>query len=402
MGALWIQDIRQLFSRRRLLCSGALILLSLCVFFAVRGMGGQMDASERVAIGVVNRDTSVYSKMLLSFYEENGLFTSYVSVFIGEEADVKAGFDAGKLDMYLVIPEDFADSMTYLEHLPVQAVISTKKPAVEIMLKNLMESYEKYIAAVEIHCVALYDVMLLGGMPRQQAREMNERISVQLILKALSKGDFFERHVLENYSSVPLVSFYAHELVLLVLSFAALLAGLRFRREDQAGILARLNVLGVGSIRILAQKLLFFAAQVFVCLTAAYLLLRAAGQGISFRVFVLFWLYACLMGAGMLLMATAVGKVKNYLLAANMLLLLGAILGGGLIPFMYLPEGMRTVAQGMPNYWFLCRIFDEEAGRLADGAFFRMAAVCAALLLLLVSAASVLHGRREGYGHANA
>ena len=100
-------------------------------------------ASERVAIGIVNRDDSLYSKMLLSFYEENGLFTSYVSVYIGEEEEVQGWFEEGRLDMYLVIPENFADSMTYLEHLPVQAVISTRKPAVEIMLTNLLKAYEK-------------------------------------------------------------------------------------------------------------------------------------------------------------------------------------------------------------------------------------------------------------------
>ena len=129
--------IRGLFSRKKLLIVLAGILIAATLFFFLRGVGGQLDASERVAIGIVNRDDSLYSKMLLSFYEENGLFTSYVSVYIGEEEEVQRWFEEGRLDMYLVIPENFADSMTYLEHLPVQAVISTRKPAVEIMLTNL-------------------------------------------------------------------------------------------------------------------------------------------------------------------------------------------------------------------------------------------------------------------------
>ncbi len=402
MGALWVQDIRQLFSKRRLLGVGALVLFGLCAFLAVRGQVGQTDVSERVAIGIVNRDTSIYSKMLLSSYEENGLFTSYVSIYIGEEEEIRAGFDEGELDMYLVIPEDFADSMTYLEHLPVQAVISAKNPAVEIMLKNLMQSYEKYIASVEIHCVALYDVMLLSGMPREQAQAVNARISVQLILKALSKGDFFEHYVLESDFSVSLVSFYALEMVLLVLTFLALLAGLRFRREDQAGIFARLNTLGVGSIRILTQKLLFFAGEVCAGLAAFHLLFGAAGYGDSGRFLFLIWLYACLMGAVMLFMAAAFRQVKNYLLAANMFLLLGAVLGGGLVPFMYLPEGMRTLAQGIPNYRFLRLIFDEAAGELSGGRFFLSGAACAAVIFLLLLSGSALHKRREGCGYGNA
>ncbi len=226
--------IRGLFSRKKLLIVLAGILIAATLFFFLRGVGGQLDASERVAIGIVNRDDSLYSKMLLSFYEENGLFTSYVSVYIGEEEEVQGWFEEGRLDMYLVIPENFADSMTYLEHLPVQAVISTRKPAVEIMLKNLLKAYEKYISSVELHCVALYQVMLLSGMPKEQANEMNDRISVQLILKALSKSDFFEWYILENYGNIELASYYLHDAVLLLLTFFALLAGVGFLRGHHA------------------------------------------------------------------------------------------------------------------------------------------------------------------------
>lgn len=402
MGALWIQDIRQLFCRRRLFGTGALVLFALCMYFAVQWQGEQLDASERVAIGVVNRDTSIYSQMLLSFYKENGLFTSYVSVYIDEEENIKAWFAEGKLDMYLLIPEDFADSMTYLEHLPVQAVISTRKPAVEIMLKNLMESYEKYISSVEIHCVALYDIMLQSGMTREEASRMNERISVQLILKALSKDDFFERYILENDSGIRLVPFYIHEAVLLVLTFLALLAGVRFENEHHAGIYARLHVLGVGGIRVLAEKQLFFGVQTGVLMAAAFFGFLAAGKKLIWQVFFLFWLYACLMGAVMFFLAAAFQKMKNYLLASHLFLVLGAILGGGLIPFFYLPERMRAVAKGMPNYWFLRLIFDAEKDGLTGKTLGFVTAACAVGILVLLLAAAALYRRKEGRVYENA
>ena len=61
--------IRGLFTRKKLLIVLAGILIAAALFFFSRGAGGQLDASERVAIGIVNRDDSLYSKMLLSFYE---------------------------------------------------------------------------------------------------------------------------------------------------------------------------------------------------------------------------------------------------------------------------------------------------------------------------------------------
>lgn len=402
MGALWMQDIRRLFTKKKLLWAAAGLLLIVCLCFAAGKESGEADISERVSIGIVNLDTSIYSQMLLSFYEENGLFTSYVSVYIDDEETIKAWFDEGRLDMYLLIPEDFADSMTYLEHLPVQAVISAKNPVIEIMLKNLLESYEKYIASVEIHCVALYDVMLMSGMTREQASQMNEKISVQLILKALSKSDFFERYILENYSAIKLIPFYIHEAVLLALTFLALLFGVRFQKEHHAGIYVRLNAMGVGEMRILAQKQLFFGAELAVFAALCYAVLKAAGQDVLRRTVVLFWLYGWLMGAAMLFLAAAFQKTKNYLLASTMFLLLGAILGGGLIPFMYLPAGMQRIARFLPNYRALRLLFDAEAGRLSAGQTAWIAAgavVCAALLLLF---AAGLYRRREGQVYENA
>ncbi len=112
MGALWIQGIKGLFKRKNLCLFAAVIFLGVLAGFLTRKEDVQREAGERVSIGIVNHDTSIYSKMLLSFYQENGLFTSYVSVYLGEEEEIFSWFEEGKLDMYLVIPKDFADSMT--------------------------------------------------------------------------------------------------------------------------------------------------------------------------------------------------------------------------------------------------------------------------------------------------
>lgn len=395
MGALWIQEFKVLFKGKKLGLFMAVILAGVLAGFLMRGKDAQIDQKERVSIGIVNHDTSIYSKMLLSFYQENGLFTSYVSIYLGGEEEIFSQFEEGKLDMYLVIPKNFADSMTYLEHLPVQAVISAKNPAIEIMLKTLLKSYEKYISSVEIHCVALYQIMLLSGMPRESAREMNEKISVQLILKALAKNDFFERHILENYKAVQLVPFYLHEIFLLGLTFLALLLGLAFQKEHHAGIYMRLASLGIGSFQILWQKELFLSVLLAVA-GAILFFLNPFGLFNSWQVVFLLFLYACLMGAAMLFMAAALDKIKNYLLASNMFLLLGTILGGGIIPFMYLPKRMRSVARLLPNYNFLCLIFDAKAERLDTKDLIETGMLCALCIVILISLSGVLYRAKEG------
>ncbi len=98
----------------------------------------------------------------------------------------------------------------------------------------------------------------------------------------------------------------------------------------------------------------------------------------------------------MLFVAAAFRKMRNYLLASNMLLLLGAVLGGGLIPFMYLPAGMRKIARFLPNYNFLRLIFDAGQGKL-----FIVGAVCVVCAALLIFGAGSLYGRGEGRSRGN-
>jgi hypothetical protein len=46
-------------------------------------------------------------------------------------------------------------------------------------------------------------------------------------------------------------------------------------------------------------------------------------------------------------------SLGSYIITANMLILLITVAGGGIIPIMYLPEAMASVARLTPNYWFI-------------------------------------------------
>ncbi|MDE7300293.1 MAG: ABC transporter permease [Lachnospiraceae bacterium] len=403
MRALLAKDIRLLFrGRKLLLLSAALLLFAALAYYAGREPSEQQgQQGETVSIGVVNHDTSVYSKLITSTYLEGGFFTDYVSVYLEDEESVRRRFKSGELDMYLEIPEDFANSMVYLEHLPVEVVISTRNTTIEIMLKNLMESYAKYISAVEINCVSLHDIMLDSGMSREAVSRMNDRISMKLILQALAKNDFFKRVEREKASVVRLVPFFLYEAVFVLTAFLALLCGLLFQREHHAGIVRRLNALGTGTYAVLLEKLLLFSVLFAAGVFLAAGLLSPAGVRVSGQTAAVVCATGCVLASVMLSFSALFQKTQNYLLAGNLFILLGAILGGGIIPYFYLPERMDAVAVWMPNNWYLKRIFRAAAGKLTTADMPSAAAATLACLLLPALAAAV-YRRREGRVYENA
>lgn len=401
MRALLGNDIRLLLSRRRL---PGFVLLLLCFFGIVyAGTHTAMEeiGAEKVNVGIVNYDTSAYSQMLISYYRENGLFSSYVSVCVDEEERIVKSFEEGELDLYLVIPEDFADAMVYLEHKPVRAVISTGNSTVEILMKNLLESYENYISAVEVNCVSLHDIMLAEGAGSSEAARVNDRISLELILLALDKDAMFEHKTVEDYTAIELLPYYINELLFLFMAYFALMAGVQMQKEHHAGILRRMIALGTPVMGIFIEKLLFCSFQLTLLLSGMWWILKLFGIGVSIELLIFCSLFGLLLIAGMLLLSSVFQSMKNYLLASNMSLMLCVMLGGGLIPYMYLPDGMLALAGFSPNYWFLRLMISMENGAYsvpAAGLYLLPFAVS----ILFAAAAAVCYCRKEGRVYENA
>lgn len=396
MTALFLKDVKTLFGKGR-------NLIFVSVFFAVlfaaallfkKSGEADLETQKIVRIGVINHDTSVYSEMVTSMYLEGGFFTSYVSVLIEEEEEIYRRFEDGELDMYVEIPEDFADSMVYLEHLPVQVVISTRNTTVEIMLRNLMESYAKYISAVEINCVSLYDIMLDSGMSTEEAKKVNERFSIALILRALAKNDFFEEIVLEHVQSVDLASFFLAEAAYVFAAFLAVLCGVVFQKEHHAGILRRLGAIGVNPIIIVIEKQIFFDFIFTVLAILGWSVLRLSGVGLPFLAVAALCAAAYFLVAVMLFFAALFQKMQNYLFASNLFLIFGAVFGGGIIPYMYFPGKMAATAKFFPNYWYLSDCLKILSQRSKEtfpvlSAAWKAAAIFGGIFLLSVFAAAV-------------
>lgn len=374
-------------------------LLLFLVFFAGKSQG-EVAQEQKVAVGVINNDTSIYSRMVTSMFLDNEGFIDYLTFYIEDADSIHERFQNGELDMYLEIPENFAESMVYLEHLPVEVVISTRSLVIELLLKNLMEGYSKYIEAVEINCVSLYDIMLDSGMSKEAAKKMNDRISLKLITMALGKDRFFADEITDQPYDISFLFFYLHELVYLVTGFLALLCGVRFQKEYHSGILRRLNMVGKSVFLILIERWLLFALLSGMFFGLSGLIAAKSGAHIPGEVWFVCWSMAVLLDACMLVFAAGFEKKQSYLLASNLFLLLGALLGGGIIPYMYLPQNMSKFATLFPNFWFLKTVFSAWMGELTGNIWFAQG-VCIGCCMLLLTVASVLYRRKGGMAHGD-
>ncbi len=361
------KDCKELFGskKRMAVMIPVLIILIICTYYNVPSQ--EDNQATRIQFGVADQDGSAYSKLLLEYFKESKSFGSYIHIVEGNRNELEQAFYNGELDLFLLIPEEFVENMIYLEHLPVKVMINTSDTTKAVLLKNIMESYEKYIRAVEINCAALYDSMRMEGFSQEFIQKKNIEISYDLIFTVLGQEKFFRYREISEFPSTTLLNYYSFALISMILLYSGLYAGFQMMKEKKLGVLKRLYTVGVPIAGILSEKILFFAGILFTLLSLAYILPNLyQGNHIHIKFEIIFMAAAFFCISLSVLLSGLFHKIQNYMIAGNFLCFIFSIIGGGIIPVMYLPDTLVMLSEFTPNYWLtrvmLLTQMDKEGG----------------------------------------
>lgn len=322
-----------------------LIIAMISTFCYVKEQETSEAETGKIVLGVAKEDTSEYAELLLQYFNENEEFLKYVELIEDREEALCRIMEEGEMDAYLVIPENFAQSMIQMENLPIRATVSMKNPTKALVMRHVMEAYETYIEAVEVNCTALYRRMQEEGFTSKELSRANVEISLELIFTALGKDDLFRKREVETEAAdtLSITEHYRYTAVYFILLFLFIPAGLRMIDLRQNGLLKRLNAVTVSS------------GSIFVAVAIPYLLFTVGLLGIlcivegeadrapAALLLILPWLVV------FLVLGFVCGNSRQYLFICSMVLVCLAVLGGGLIPETFLPDSFQKIAEWMPN-----------------------------------------------------
>jgi ABC-2 type transport system permease protein len=388
------KDCKEFFDNKKRIV-GILIVLIILIIGTYCNMTNQTQKKQEpvVQFGVVDMDDSDYSKLLLKYFKESESFSSYINIIQGSKEEINKAFKEGKLDIVLTIPEKFAENMIYLEHLPVKVVINTTDTTKAIFLKNILESYEKYISAVEINCVTLYDTMSKSKMDSKLIDKKNIEISYDLIFTALGKEEFFRYEEIGNFPSTTILNYYLSAILAILLMYSALYVGFQLMKEKQEGTLRRLHTTGLPISTVLFEKIIFSATVIFTITMITYLLPKfAQGAPINIKIAIFYLCFIILCISFAILISGIFHKIQNYMIIGNFISFLFIIIGGGIIPIMYLPTELVNLAKLTPVYWFINLSLLIQNG-IEQGAFIKLILVLLAGTLLFSILSKVAYSR---------
>lgn len=325
-----------------------LIIFMISTIYYIKEQEKEEPETGKIVLGVANEDTSAYSDLLLEYFNENEDFLNYVELIEESRENLRRQMEKNRLDAYLIIPKNFAQSMIDMENLPIQAVVSMKNPTKALVMRHVMEAYETYIEAVEVNCTTLYRCMREEGFSAKELDAANMEISLDLIFTALGKDDFFRKQIVEcqvaeESQTLSLVEHYQYTGIYFTMLFLFLPAGLRILSLKKCGMMTRLRAINIPSAGVLASVGLPYLAVssvtlVFVCCKMSKLMILPKAM-----------LLLCPWLLVFLLLGLYCKNSEQYLFICSMVLVCLAVFGGSLIPESYLPDSFQKIAQWMPN-----------------------------------------------------
>ena len=348
---MFLKDLKLIFSDRKML-----ILLILLVVLSAAGIFFCVKETREpeVMLGIADEDDTQYSRLLITYFDDNQDFSSYFKVIRGTKEELREKFENGELDMYMTIPKDFSENLSDIINVPIEAVINDSDTTRTILLTNIADAYSNYITAVEINCQALVDVMRKEGYSKDYVHEKNVEISLDLLLTALGKDSLYKREYIDRFEGISLINYYIYSGLILIILYAGLFAGLKSLKErlGQAG--RRLVSAGVGKGKIFFSSFAAFMLVYGIIMMISIVLITVLGELTITPAAVLFILFAIAVSCILFMIISGfVRSVSVYMILGNMLILFTTIAGGGIIPIMYLPEGCIAVARFTPTYWFI-------------------------------------------------
>jgi len=345
------KELKELVANKKIWIGIITVLIIIIIGTSYNKKNNEEITSKPLKLGVINNDDSSYSELLLSYFNSSETFSSLITVISGESEAMKDSFQNGELDIYLEIPENFAMNMIELKHSPIKVTFNIEDTTKAVLFRNVLKSYEKYIAAVEVNAVGLYEIMEADGMNSELISETNINISMDMIFTALGKEALFTFEPVEKFPVTTISDYYIISILAMTLLYAGLYVGFRILKEMKQGTFTRLRTTQLPMYQFLIAKMLLLIGVLTVVVAIA---VNTIGDNKVTTDKILFSLSVSLFSVtAATFLCAFFHTTQRFILIGNLLVFYCTVVGGGIIPIQFLPENIVRLSKLTPYYYII-------------------------------------------------
>lgn len=359
---LLFKDLKLIIKPKKILLT---IIIYLMIFLSFSYFYNDYMSEKRlldqVTIGLVDRENSFLSDMLVENFKSNEEFSSLFNLIIEEEDLLVQAYENNELSAIVYIPNDFTSSLLNFDNRPLEMILNPNFPLQNTVLQNIMTSYSEYIKAVDIGIYSLYN-SLKGEVSSETLSSINEQFSLNMVMTALGRNSIFSYKAIETFPAATSSEYFIFSIIVLVVIFTSIASSNGLVEEKNAFTLQRYLTNGHSMVTFLLSKITALSLNSLISLVPLLIASRFI-VALEWHAYIMLWvLIMCVIGffsTLSLLMGVLFNEVSS-LMTSIFVMFLG-IIGGQFIPIPVMPKIIQDISSYTPNYWIIrsCLYLDQ-------------------------------------------
>lgn len=401
MAAFWIYLKLELKRACRILpcfLSGAVVLallLGTIALLASKALYGE-TAAGRIAVGVVIAEDDLTSGRLISMLSSMDSVESLCDFVEVSEEEGRRQVENGQLDTLILMPPMMLQSIMSGENTPAVLVLPDGGGLETMIFRSLTSAGARTLAVSQAGIYAADEFALNHGLA-DEISHIEQELNARYLSYAMSRSGAFRSRQVSAAGDLTTAQFYAVSAAVMFLLLCGIPAALILKPEPAVWT-QKLRSLGIGPVGAVFVKLCcvwFLLTAGLVCVAGLIGVTglvggsgSAGGSGLAVSGFsgLAFSLFPGLRELGipgtLAVLAAAslwtaswivpVYELAQSLSAGVMVWFLGSVsmvfAAGGVIPSVFLPEGIRRAAAFLPGTWLTDWLRALASGQMSAGA----------------------------------
>lgn len=342
-----------------------------------------------IKIAIVDMDKTMETAFVIQQLENNEQLQKSVEIYETNEASAEELMKDDAIAAIVFIPEGFSKDVRRGVNSPVTVITSEKRPLQSQLIRNLMDSAAKLTSAAQSGINTVWNILDEEGFSKKVRETEFHKSVLSFTLHIIGRDSVFEEHEYShlfqtNINQYYILSFYV--LLLFIWSFGAIFL---LKHEDSRAFQLQLQLRGVTSFQQMAATqmvllLLLLTPSVFMCWVLQDFFFSI--QDNRFGMIIAGISITAAFSTLFLLLHTVVRQLKVYQIVGIIFMIVGAILGGHLVPTVFFPVWIENISafsiNGLALQYILSIGSEEERSALLflviSGVQFLLTIVCSA------------------------
>ncbi|WP_350019963.1 ABC transporter permease [Priestia flexa] len=321
---------------------------------------------QKFPVAIVDEDDTLQTEYVIKQLTESEQLSSLINPVYPTKAEAQQMLSKNDIAALVVLPDGFSHSIATGENMPLVVVGNKNKPLQAQLFRYVMDSAADYTSAAQSGINTIDHFLQEEGASTAERQAEFRRSLLSFGLHVLDRGSVFEERIATSLFQQDMKQYYILSFFLLLLMIWTYSSMLFVKGLHSHAVLKRMQTHGVSSLHVhLAQFSCMFLL-VFVLSLGLYAVgIEKLGLSLSYT-----WgqLVGSVAASAFAFLATFAllqaifTSEKMYQLVGILFLAAASLVGGHILPSVYLPEWLLPLQAWSVNAWSLQMMFGLFGG----------------------------------------